>query len=204
MWEWFGNLTDIVLSLGYIGVYLALVVEGLGLPFPGDAVMGLYGVAAARGLFHPFPVGIVATLGYLTGSLLGYGLAKSYGAPWLGRITHWTLFHRGSMLRTTDMMDRYGPLLLVPGRFLPGIRSVSSYAAGLMGMAFGRFVIYTGMGIVLWVALWLSLGYWFGEHLQAILHWMQSSSGYIGLLMGLTALTTWGVTRLFKNGANER
>ncbi len=195
MWDWLNHLTNGVLSLGYVGVYLALLVEGLGLPFPGDAVMGLYGVAAAEGLFHPLGVGIVGTLGYLNGALIGYGLARLFGSPWLNRLEHWALFNRSSMMRTTRMMDRYGPLLLIPGRFLPGIRSVSSYAAGLMGMALGRFLLYTGMGVVLWVALWLSLGYWFGEHLQVVLRWMQSSMGYIALLMGLTALAAWGVTR---------
>ena len=83
------------------------------------------------------------------------------------------------MNRTTALMERFGPWLLIPGRFLPGVRSVSSYVAGLGEMEFRSFLVYTMVGAILWCGTWVSVGYWFGEHLDTILHMAQSTLTWV-------------------------
>jgi membrane protein DedA with SNARE-associated domain len=186
--QWFGTLADSVLTLGLVGVYLALLIEGLGLPFPGDAALAFYGFAAAEGRFHLGAVWLFGTLGYITGALIVYGLSLRYGAAWLDRFANVPLFNARSMMRTTRLIDRYGPLLLVPGRFLPGVRSVSSYVAGLTRMDFRMFLIYTGIGVTLWCFAWIGLGYWFGDHMKVVIQliqsWLTYATGAVLLIGG--------------------
>ncbi|WP_054967944.1 DedA family protein [Alicyclobacillus ferrooxydans] len=195
MLDWFGHGAEAVLSLGYLGTYLALVVEGLGLPFPGDAVMVLYGLAAANGKFQPGALILISVAGYLTGAVISYALSRYFGSVWLDRWRPSRMMNLRSFERTTSLLNKYGPMLLVPGRFLPGVRSVSSYVAGAVRMEFSPFFLYTGIGVIAWCAIWVLLGFWFGEHITAVMHTIQSYLLYI--TGGLFAIggTVWVVRR---------
>lgn len=191
MLDWFGQLAEHVLAIGYPGILLALVIEGLGLPFPGDAVMAFYGIAAARGNFPFLGVLFVSVIGYMIGAIIAFYLSRQFGGRLLDKVAELPLLNQRSMRRTTDLIDRYGPLLLVPGRFLPGVRSVSSYVAGALNMDLQPFLVYTGVGVSLWCAAWVSIGYWFGENLQPILHFAQHSLAYLTGTGLLTVLAVW-------------
>jgi membrane protein DedA with SNARE-associated domain len=188
--DWFGSIAEAVLTLGYVGVLLALVVEGLGLPFPGDAMMAFYGFAAARGDLNLAGVFLCSLAGYLVGTTFAYAVSRRYGREWLDIAARRVLLSERSMRRTTSLIDRYGPWLLVPGRFLPGVRSVSSYVAGVGDMDFRDFLLYTGIGASLWCAAWLGIGYWFGDHLDAVIQAVQSGLAYLtgAVVVGLFGL----------------
>ncbi|WDL95456.1 DedA family protein [Alicyclobacillus sp. ALC3] len=201
MLQWFGTFTHHVFALGYPGIALALVIEGLGLPFPGDAVMVLYGYAAAQG--HFTFVGTVAccVAGYLIGTGVAYWVSYHFG-PELGRfVNHFPVFNKRTMMRTTRLIDRYGALLLIPGRFLPGIRSVSSYVAGFGRMDFRPFLIYTGISAILWCGGWVAAGYWFGENAQLMMHTLQTYFAYIAGVV-IFGLIVWWLARY--SGAPSR
>lgn len=195
MLEWFGALARAVISLGYPGVCIGLIIEGLGLPFPGDALLAFYGFAAAEGQFHVVGVVIGGIAGYITGAVAVYGLSRLYGERLRRRLERWPLFNQRSMMRATRLIDRYGPLLLLPGRFLPGVRSVSSYVAGIGGMALRPFLIYTVIGASIWCTTWVLVGYWFGEHMGAVVQVMQSSLAYILGIAMITVATVWLIRR---------
>lgn len=191
MWDWFGALATNIFAIGYPGIAIALVIEGLGLPFPGDAVMVLYGFAAEQGHFQLPGVIVCSIAGYLIGTSTAYWVSYHYG-PELGRfVNRFPVFNKRSMMRTTRLIDRYGALLLIPGRFVPGIRSVTSYVAGFGRMDFRLFLLYTGLSAGLWCTLWVSLGYWFGEQAQVMMHTLQSYFAYIAGIGGLAALVWW-------------
>jgi membrane protein DedA with SNARE-associated domain len=187
LFDWFGWMADSVLSLGYVGVFLALVLEGLGLPFPGDVAMAFYGFAAARGDVHLGAVMGCSLVGYMTGSTIAYTVSRKFGGHWLDTMSHRMLLNQRSIMSTSGLIRRYGAWLLIPGRFLPGVRSVSSYVAGISRMDFQAFLLYTGIGAALWCAGWVALGFWCGEHLTAVLHGVQSSLAYVlaGVLVAL-------------------
>ncbi len=179
MLAWFSHILEGVFRVGYPGIVLALIVEGLGLPFPGDAVMAFYGFAAADANFRLDGVIVCSFIGYMFGSTLAYAASRRFGRGMLDRLARLRWFSSGSLMRTSRLIDRFGPLLLVPGRFLPGVRSVSPYVAGMGGMEMEPFLFYTGLGAALWCTAWVCVGYWFGEHLDWILHVAQSSLAYV-------------------------
>ncbi|MCL6517497.1 DedA family protein [Alicyclobacillus sp.] len=170
MWQWFGGLAEVVMDWGYAGVYAAMVIEGLGLPFPGDAVLALYGFLAAEGRMQPGGQWLAALAGYMTAAVIAYWVSRRFGTGFVhglgGRLA---MLNERGMMRTTRLIDRWGPWMLVPGRFLPGVRSMSSYVAGLCRMDWRPFLVYTGIGAGLWCGAWLGAGYWFGDHVDDLL-----------------------------------
>lgn len=189
--QWFASFTDFVFNVGYPGVILALIIEGIGLPFPGDACMAFYGIAAANGNFGYWGVLVCSIFGYIIGTCIAYTISRRWGNQLLTSKRGARLVSMRSMRRTTNLMDRFGPWLLIPGRFLPGVRSVSSYVAGLGNMAFRTFLLYTMVSAVLWCGTWVSIGYWFGENLDVILHLAQSALAWLTGALVISLFTFW-------------
>lgn len=197
MLKWFAELTEFVFSLGYPGVLIALIIEGLGLPFPGDIVMAFYGFAAANGQFHVLGILVVSVIGYTIGALMGYLVSKRFGATWFLQRSSLPFFSNVQVERTLQRIERHGPWMLVVGRFLPGFRAVSSYVAGFSKMDFQPFVIYTGIGAAIWCALWVFVGFWFGEDLMSIAGHVQRSAMFAAAGVILIAAIIWFARRKF-------
>ncbi|GAA1635668.1 DedA family protein [Actinoplanes couchii] len=138
-------------------VFVMVVLDAL-LPFmPGETVLLAAGVAVAH---HGSPglallLVTVAATAVLGGDLVAYrigGLALTRrlrrgrrGAAWLARLT--------------VVMGTHGPLLLMFGRHLPGVRSATAYLAGTLGFPIRRFVTFTLAGAILWAAQAVLIGY---------------------------------------------
>lgn len=190
--DWFGGLAGAVVGWGAPGVFVAMVIEGLGLPFPGDAVLAFYGFLAAQGRMHLGGLWLFGTAGYVTGAGMAFWASRRFGARFVhgigGRLA--LLSDRG-MSRTTRLMGRWGPWILAPGRFLPGVRSVSAYVAGLSGMDWRPFVLYTGIGAGLWCTAWVGAGYWFGEHVDDVLARSRTLLGGAAVVAVAAAAAVW-------------
>ena len=195
MLEWFGSLAETVFALGYPGIVLALIIEGLGLPFPGDAVMAFYGFAAAQGRFNLPGVIVFSLTGYLIGAVVSYAVSHKLGSRWMTGARRPSVLKPDTMDRTIHFLDKYGPWFLITGRFLPGVRTVSSYVAGLIRMDFGVFLLYTGIGSVFWCAFWVLIGYWFGENVKFVITHVQSSITYFTAAAFLAGGLWWLIRR---------
>ena len=56
-----------------------------------------------------------------------------------------------------------GDILLIFLRNVPVLRSIASYPAGRINMPIGRFLLVSYIGILIWVCLWVVLGYFLGN-----------------------------------------
>jgi len=71
-------------------------------------------------------------------------------------------FKKEYLSRTHAFFDKYGPMTIVIGRFLPIIRTFAPFLAGVGRMSYGRFLTYNIVGCVLWIFLFTLGGYFFG------------------------------------------
>lgn len=162
------NLWDTIVyitgELGYVGVLLTLIIEGMGLPFPGDAVLAFYGFLASDHRFTLILVILFATLGSGLGSTVAFYLGKRYGLPLLYRYGKFLLISEHSIEVTSRFSSKYGVLVLLFGRMLPGVRTLSSYVAGIGNLSWPVFLIYSFAGFWLFCTFWISVGYFLGEN----------------------------------------
>ncbi len=193
MLAWFGDLAKAVFSLGYPGMVIALFVEGSGMPFPGDAALALYGFAAAKSQFAWPLVFAFCTLGYMVGAVAAYASSRMIASSVRGHIADYRVarfagFSPRSFNRTTQLMHKYGPWMLILGRFLPGVRSVCSYVAGLTRMRFGPFLLYTLVGSTIWCGTWIALGYILEDNVKLVLGAARGSMVYVTIGVALAAI----------------
>ncbi|MFM1652032.1 DedA family protein [Brevibacillus sp. B_LB10_24] len=158
----------LVQKLGYPGIFLALVAEGMGLPFPGDAALAFFGFLSSAEQFDLGYVILFASLGSGTGSLITFALGKLYGLPLLNRYGKYFLISDHSIQMTTQFTKKYGPLVLLLGRLLPGVRTLSSYVAGVGNMSWLAFTVYSFAGFFLFCVFWISVGYYLGENWRLV------------------------------------
>ena len=93
--------------------------------------------------------------------------------------------------------DRRGGMIIVVARFIDGLRQAAGIIAGTTEMRFTRFLAWTTLGAVLWVATWASVGYLAGDHITVIYREVTRYSLYalIALALLVAGLTLRYVLR---------
>jgi membrane protein DedA with SNARE-associated domain len=173
------SFLEIVYQLGYPGIILAMVLEGLGVPFPGDVVMACYGFLAANGHFSFASVYLASVLGCWIGSWFSFYIGKRFGMNFLHKFGRYAFLKKSHINRSQELSRKHAILILILGRFLPGVRTVSSYIAGIGNMDWAEFIIYSLIGFCMWCFTWVGIGFWVGDHWQEIVEMIHSYLLYL-------------------------
>ena len=131
---------------------------------PGDSLLFAAGaLAAASG--SPLNVGllflILATAAVL-GDTVNYWIG-AYIGPKIFRKEKVRFLNREYLDRAHQFYERYGGKTIIIARFIPIIRTFAPFVAGIGSMTYWRFLLYNFAGGVVWVAICLFAGYWFGN-----------------------------------------
>jgi len=153
----------------YGGLALLLIVvfieNGLffGFFLPGDSLMFASGLLCATGVLDHSIELVIGSI-FITaviGNVFGYYFGYKAGPSLYSRKD--TFFFRKSHIKIAeDYYDKYGMKTLVMGRFLPVIRTFAPIVAGIIKMAFGKFMLANILGAAAWVGSLVSLGYYLG------------------------------------------
>jgi membrane-associated protein len=130
--------------------------------FPGDSLLFTVGAFAARGTLDLTVALLVLAAAAILGDTANY---------WIGAIVGPKVFHKENVRflnkkhleRTHEFYERYGGKTIVIARFVPIIRTFAPFVAGIGKMTYGRFLSYNVFGGLLWVALFVLGGYYFGN-----------------------------------------
>ena len=157
----------IVTNFGLLGIALILFAEcGLlvGFFLPGDTLLFAAGVLVKKGTFdQPLWLVIAIEMGAaIAGNMVGYEIGRR-GGPAVFNKPDSRLFKPEYVERTQAFFDRYGPLAIVLGRFVPVVRTFITVMAGAGRMNFRTYAIYTVIGGVLWTVSVTMLGYFLGN-----------------------------------------
>lgn len=161
--------------------------------------MPLAGVAAAQGKLPIWAAVLAGVVGSMGGNVVFYALARRLGVErveaWVDRHGRWLTLDRATAERARHWFERGGPWLVGIGRCVPGIRSVISIPAGLAGMAWAPFLLWSTLGTSVWVSALTLAGYQLGQAgLPVIERWLGPvSNGLIGVAATFYVyrLATW-------------
>lgn len=152
----YGVLTYAVL-FGVIFCETGLVV----MPFlPGDSLLFAAGAFAAKGSFHPVLLFVLLSAAAILGDTVNYAIGYRVG-PAVFKKNYRFLNHQ-HLLKAEKFYEKYGAKTIVIARFLPIIRTLAPFVAGVGKMDYGKFAAYNVFGGILWVALFVFGGYFFG------------------------------------------
>lgn len=155
----FGALVQLERSVGYPGLFVLMFLESASLPVPSEVVLPLAGYLVYLGEMGFAQALLVATAGGVAGSYVDYYLARVLGRPILVRVLAYIHVGGGSLARAEAWFNRGGALAVLLARFVPLIRTLISFPAGLLRMDVKRFGLVTFGGTLGWSALLVYAGY---------------------------------------------
>jgi membrane protein DedA with SNARE-associated domain len=95
-------------------------------------------------------VSIAGTVGYVLGSVLGWGIGLYGGRPYLERHGRWLHVTPAKLDKAEAWFERWGNVVVLVGRCLPVVRSFVSIPAGVAEMPLGRYTVLTTIGTIPW------------------------------------------------------
>ncbi len=149
--------------LGPAGVFLLMVLEGVGLPFPSEVIMVFAGFLSTGniGLFVVFA--LAGSIGGFVGNLILYYIALLGGRPLILYIGRYAGLKEEHLIKTEKWFDARGEWTVFFGRFVPGFRSYMSIPAGVSKMNIVKFSIFTLSGSLIWSTALAAGGYVLGK-----------------------------------------
>lgn len=160
------TINDLVIGLidqaGYVGIYLAMFIEGVFTPIPSEIIVPLAGYLASTGRFDIVLVVLISSLGAVSGSTVAYFIGYRLGRPFVDRYGKYFGFGHDSLCRADAWFERWGNYGILLGHSLPGVRSVISFPAGIAKMDIKRFILFTFFGALIWNTVLTVAGYVLG------------------------------------------
>ncbi len=133
----------------YILVFFSSFIEGvpvIGTLFPGGTVALLIGSLTQGGFLHPLIATCIIAVGTFCGDLIGFAVGHHFkDHRWLRRFVQNENHKKG-----WDLFDRHVAILIIFGKLIPVVRSTPSIFAAMRGVRFRRYVIYSGLGSIVW------------------------------------------------------
>jgi len=132
-------------------------------PFlPGDSLLFAAGSFAALGALDVSFLFVLLSVAAVLGDTLNYAIGKYLG-PKVFHFPRSRFFNPEHLRRTHDFYERHGAKTIVIARFVPIVRTFAPFVAGIGAMSYPRFLAYNVFGGVLWVAVCVFAGYFFGN-----------------------------------------
>jgi membrane-associated protein len=153
----YGTFTNVIL-FGIVFCETGLVVT----PFlPGDSLLFTAGALAALGSLDVWVLFLTLALAAILGDTANYWIGKKIGPrAFDGSIRFLKQDH---LRRTEAFYEKHGKKTIILARFIPIIRTFAPFVAGVGSMNYGVFLAYNVIGGVLWVAICVFSGYFFGN-----------------------------------------
>src|SRR6478735_1175035 len=179
------RITEVVGNHGLYAVFILMMIDAV-FPAASELVM-VYAGAIASGaiagqsvsLFgHEFQSGFPAyvamatagTLGYLVGSIAGWGAGDYLGRPWLERHGRWVHLNEENLVRAERWFDRWEEWAVFLGRITPVMRSFISIPAGVFRARFGPYDWLTLLGSAVWCFAFAGAGWAAGASWESFHH----------------------------------
>jgi len=162
------SLIDAFGAYAVAGVAVILFLETstiFGSFLPGDSLIFVLGITLAQSSSYLeilVAVPLLITSAAL-GSQVGYLIGEKVGPRlFTKRRKNW-FFNDGTISRSQEVIDRYGPSALVVARFIPVLRALVPMLAGILQMGRRKFLLYNLIGAVLWAGVLLLVAWGLGN-----------------------------------------
>ena len=181
-------VSQFVATYGLLAVFLLMVGESCGLPFPSEVIMPTAGLLAAGGHMNLVAAIIAGAAANLVGSLIAYVLAARFGEPLLLGPGRYVGIRRHHLEMADGWFQRWGLPAVFIGRVLPVIRTYISFPAGLARINLTWFSVLTFVGALPWVAALALVGYLLGKNYDRISGPLEKGAIGIAVLVAIVVV----------------
>lgn len=170
---------EFVLKHGYALLLGWVFAEQIGLPLPSIPVLLAAGALAGAGRMDFISALGVALIGSVSADSVWYYLGRRRGMQVLQFICKISLKPDSCVRRTEGLFSRLGARSLLVAKFVPGLSTVAPPMAGIFHMKRRRFLLFDGLGTLLWAGAFMALGFAFSDQIEVIAEYMAKLGGWL-------------------------
>lgn len=184
---------------GYGAVFIGVMLDNAGIPIPGELVLILTGYLVEQGAFAFAPAVLVAAAGAVLSDSAWYFAGRWGSKRFIRLYCKCSFGSRGCVERTEHNLRRFGALSLIYARFIPGFRTFAAPMAGMSGVPYPTFLLFDGIGAILWATLGVATGLVFAREIPALVGRIEDAKVLFFLLAAsavlLFILMKWWIHR---------
>ena len=188
------EITPFIDHFSYLGIFILLILGGVGLPFPEDTTLILSGFLVAHDIIKPLAGFIVIYAGLLVSDYFLYWVGKRYGRRVVEHKKFQKLISSERLYNLEEKFKKWGVLVVFFGRHLLGLRAQIFLVAGVMRMHPLKFLIADAGTALFTIALMGGIGYVGGNSIQ-VLKKDLTRIEHIAIVTFVISLTVWMVFR---------
>jgi membrane protein DedA with SNARE-associated domain len=162
-------LDHAILTWGYWVVLIAVMIESMGVPFPGETSLLAGAIYAGTG--RPLNIALVifaASVGAVLGDNFGYSVGRYGGFPVVRRLLRVFRVKESALGSAQRYFAQHGDKTVFIGRFFAILRVTVAFLAGVNHMPRRRFFVWNALGGIAWATLYGLLGYFLGRNLALL------------------------------------
>lgn len=190
----FQALQDALHTFGYPAIAFFIMIECMGVPIPGETMLLLASFYAATDpKLQIVAVIASAAVGAILGDNIGYYVGRTGGRAFVAKYGRFFFVKMEHLDAAERFFNRHGAKTVFFGRFVSILRIFTAFLAGVNRMPWRTFMLYNGLGGILWSTYAGLLGYIAGHYFHEHFDQVEQLSGTIGWFgFVLVALITIG------------
>ena len=188
-----GDTLQFLVKHGYIVLFASVLLQQLGLPLPSTPFIIAAGALAHSGQLGFATVLLIACSAAIMADLVWFEIGRRRGVRVLQFFCRISLEPDYCVRRTENSFARHGAQTLVVGKLVPGVSALATPMAGIYGLSRSRFLLFDGLGVLLWIGTFALLGYLFSDQLEDVVAYTSRFGGllFVLLVAGLATYIAW-------------
>ncbi|MFC4411256.1 DedA family protein [Chungangia koreensis] len=180
-------------TYGYIIICIFLFFGIVGIPAPEESLLFFIGVLIDQSSLAFIPAGLSAFFGAFSGMIFAYAIGKYVGMPFVHKYGKYVGITEERWIKVKEKYKGNIKKTIVFGFYIPGIRQISPYFAGMNKVPFMQFLYTSVLGTLVWTMPFILIGYYTSGVFNINLEYMP----YIGLFLMLLFIV-FGIVKYSK------
>jgi membrane-associated protein len=186
-----------ILVYGVPLLFAVIAIAAVGVPFPVSLTLVAAGSFVRQGEMSLFPVLVAASLAAILGDQIGYGISRWGGRRLINRITR-RLGGAEKIKKAEALSKKWGgPGIFFSRWLITELGPWLNVTSGIARYPWRRFILWDALGEVLWVVLYVMLGYIFSDKVQYIAEILGNLAWAI-LALIIAVMLGWKLFRYFR------
>jgi membrane protein DedA with SNARE-associated domain len=188
-------VNGLVHHYGLVALFLAVMLESGGVPFPGETALIAAAIFASRGELDIWEVIAVAAVAAIVGDNIGYWIGRTAGRKvltWFGPLHR---LSQGVLPWSERFFERHGGKTIFFARFFSVLRVTAAWLAGISRMHWWTFFLWNAAGGICWAVLVGLISYYVGH---AAADAIERYGLWAGVGIVLLLAIVWGAVHLWK------
>src|SRR5580704_6771726 len=141
----FNLVTSLMEKSGYAGIFVLMVLESATVPIPSELILPFAGYLVFLGQLNFWLAVLVASAGSLVGTMIDYLIGYSLGRAAILRYGKFIRLEERRLETAERWFARHGNVVVLLARFVPVIRTLIAFPAGIAEMKIWKFVLFSSI-----------------------------------------------------------